>query len=346
MIRPTLSTFRRQWPAEAMGVCQADTAVANYANDAQDRLLMDPLCPDEGWWGGWVTMQFAPSVVDRAAYVITPREICRLADIAVCQNPIPLRNGFYEYLQFGAGLQPKNCHNSTCGATFAGYDRDNVCTLNQLVGTKTIRVYLSDTRDVGRRVLLQGKDQNGLTILTTDPGTGHSAAGEYLALKSPFVDSVNTYSSVTGIQKDETFGPVQFFQVDPTTGGEGALTIMEPNEASGSYRRYLITGIPNINACCGSPGTLQVTAQAKLDFIPVVNETDYLTVPNVPALLEEAQSIRFNRMDSTSGAQQAALHHQRALALLFGQLDKHLGKISTAVKVPLFGSNRLRPSFM
>lgn len=329
-----------------MGVCQADTAVTTYCNQAQDQLLMDPLCPDEGWWGGWLTMAFTGSIVNRAAYITTPREVARLTDVAVCQRPIPMHNGFYEYLEFGAGLQPKNCRNNTCGSTFAAYDRDNVPTLSPLQGTRTIRVYITDARDVGRRVLIQGKDQNRQIVLTTDPGTGRAAQGEYLPLVNPLANSVNLFSEITGLQKDETFGPVQFFQVDPATGVEEPLSAMEPRENTASYRRYLVAGIPNLNLCCLTPGSpLQLTAQARIDFVPVLNETDYLTVPNVPALIEESQSIRFNRMDSTTAAQQAALHHQRALALLFGQLDKYLGKISTAVKVPLFGTNRLRPSF-
>ena len=306
---------------------------------------MDPLCPDEGWWGGWVTMAFTAAILNRAAYITTPREVARLTDVAVCGRPIPMHNGFYEYLEFGSGLQPKPCRNNTCGSTFAAYDRDNVATLSPLLGTRTIRVYLTDGRDVGRRVLLQGKDQNGLVILTTDPGTGRAASGEYLKLASPFTDSVNLFSDISGLQKDETFGPAQLFQVDPATAVEEPLSVIEPREGTASYRRYLVSGIPGINLCCLSPGTLKLTAQARLDFVPVLNETDFLTIPNVPALLEESMSIRYNRMDSTTAAQQAALHHQRALALLFGQLDKFLGKVSTAVKVPLFGSNRLRPSF-
>ena len=120
---------------------------------------------------------------------------------------------------------------------------------------------------------------------------------------------------------------------------------MEPNESTANYRRYLVAGIPNLSVCCQSGATLQVSAQARLDFVPVVNETDYLTIPNVPALIEESLSLHYSRQDSTLAAQQSGIHHQRALALLMGQLDKYTGKVSTAVRVPIFGGNRLRPSF-
>lgn len=343
MNRPTLSQFRAQFPTEAMGVCQADPMVRTYCNDAQERLLLDPLCPDEGWWGGWITMALNVLANGTHAYVTLPREIARLIVVAVCQQPIRIRNGFYEYLQFGTGLQPKTCRNTTCGQTFQAYERDNVHTLADLLPTpQKIRVYPSDARDIGKRILIQGKDQNGQVVLTTDPNSGRSAPGEYLVLASPFVDSVNQFSgTIEGIQKDETFGPVQITQVNPGTLVENSLSSMQPSEGQANYRRYLISGIPNINVCCNTSGVLQIGAQGRLDFIPVENENDYLTIPCVPALIEESMSIRFSRMDSPAAAQQSQLHHARSLALLNGQLDTYLGKVNTAVKVPIFGSQRL-----
>jgi hypothetical protein len=344
MMRPCLSNFRAQWFSEATGICQSDPQVVAYCNESQERLLMDPMAPSEGWWGGSATMNFTASITNGAAYVVTPREIGRLTDVAVCGRPIPIRNGFFEYLRFGRGLEPKACRSGACGSSLQAYERDNVVTFSPLLSTpQQIRVYPTDVRDTALRVLIQGKDQNKQIILTTDAGTGQSAPGEYLQLAFPFSTSVNQFSTITGIQKDATWGPLQFFQVDPVTGAELPLSTMDPNEGVASYRRYLINGIPSNNLCCTSPGTpLQLTAQGRLDFIPVANETDYLTIPNVPALLEEAQACRFRRMESANAAQQAIAHHMAALALLCGQLDSYEGKVNTAISVPIFGSRRLR----
>lgn len=330
-----------------MGICRADPKVRDYANQAQERLMMDPMAPDEGWAFGWVTMALTVLVQSGAAYVTVPREICRLIVEAVCQRPIHIRNGFYEYLQWGAGLQPKTCA-PTCRSTFQAYERDNVTTLGTMLATpQIIRAYLSDPRDAGKRVLVQGNDQNNMTVLTTDPGSAKSAPGEYMVLKSPFVDSVNHFlGNLTGLMKDETFGPVSFFQVDPSTAVETSLSTLEPTEGTGWYRRYLIAGIPQLqNPCCNTTGSLQITAQGRLDFIPVANENDYLLIQNLPALNEECKCIRFNNMDSSGAVQQAALHHGQALGLLNGQLDAVYGKVNTAVKVPIFGSQPMRASF-
>lgn len=344
MYRPTLSTFRAQFPAEAMGVCIVDPAVANYCNEAQERLLMDPLAPDEGWWGTSATMAFSAVAVNGSLYITTPREVGRLIVMGVCQDPIRIRNGFYEYLKFGSGLKPKTCQGQGCGQAFEAYERDNVFTLHDLNPTppKTIRIYLTDARDNGLRVLLQGKDANGKIVTTDDPGTGTTGLGEYIELKNPFADSLNLYTQITGIQKDETYGQIQFFQVDPATGAEVELSLMDPKEASANYRRYLVNGIPNVSSCCANNGSIQITAQARLDFIPVTNETDYLTLPNVPALIEESQSIRHSRVETANSIESSNLHHARALSLLNGQLDAYLGKTNVAVSVPIFGSQRMR----
>ena len=306
---------------------------------------MDPMCPDEGWFGGNATLAVNGSVSgNNALYVVTPREVGRLILMDVCRQPIRIRNAFWEYLEFGPGLQPKTCTGLGCNSQFQAYERDNVVTFAPLLSTpQKIRIFPTDARDTALRVLLQGRDQNGQVITNTDPGTGLTAPGEYLQLAFPFVTSVNQFSTITGIQKDQTYGQLQFFQVDPTSGAENSLSTMDPNEGVADYRRYLINGIPNVNLCCQSPaGVVQISAQARLDFIPVQNETDYLLIQNVPALVEESQSIRLSRMDSQAAQQNSLVHHARALALLNGQLDAKLGKINTAVRMPLFGSNRMR----
>lgn len=342
MQRATLSRFRAQWPAEAMGICQSDPQVANYCNDAIERLLMDPLTPETGWYGTSVVVVLTGVVSNGSVYVTTPREIARLTDIAVCQHPIPVRNGWYEYLRFGTGLEPKTCQAAGCGSQFSAYERPNVYTFSDLVGTKTIRIYPSDARDSGKRVLVQGKDANGQVVLTTNPGSALTAPGEYVVIQFPFVDTANTYTRIDGLQKDESYGQIQFTQVDPVTLVESPLSTMEPTEGTALYRRYLINGIPSTNLCCTGSPTVQISAQARLDFIPVANETDYLLIPNVPALVEECRSIRFSRIDTPAAAQQTIISHQRAIALLNGMLDTYVGKTNVAVRVPIFGSRPLQ----
>lgn len=357
MIRPTFAMLRSSSFPRALGLCATDFSdIRDGANECQERLIIDPLAPDEGWVGGWARFAFTVQPTGSPNgyfYLTTPRNVVRLIGIDICSIPIKLRNGFFEFLEFGIGLQPRAnaCGNGlfsgqTCQCRTAGdsFDRDNVATLADLAGTpQFIRMFPSNSGDIRKRVLVQGKDQNDQVVYGVDPLTGQAAEGEYVALTQPFAQTVNQFAIITGLSKEATLGPVQFQQVDASTGTSLPLTTMEPSETTAAYRRYLLTGLPR--NCCNTPaGTVTVTAQAKLDFIPIVNDSDYLSIPNIPALIEEGYSLRYSRIDSQVSASLEQKHHAKALSLLNGQLDHVEGKVNVAITVPLFGSDRLRPS--
>ena len=311
-------------------------------NEAQERLIMDPLAPDEGWYGGWAHMRFNVTVTNHTGKITTPREVARIIVLDICNRPRFIRNGFYEYLQFGTGLQPKPC-NTACCATQQVFERDNVPTLTDFPTTSPqfIRLFPTNSADVGKRVVIQGTDKNGITVLGTDPQTGLAIPGETVTLQFPFSTSVNEYQSITGLLKDETNGPVQIFTVDPVSLAQNLLSSMETNETSASYRQYLLNGLPT--HCCSQPlGAVQVDAQCRLDFIPVESDTDPLIIQNVSAITEEAQSLRYSRFDSPQAPALEQKHHAKAIALLNGQLDLYLGKVNTAISVPIFGSQPLK----
>lgn len=345
MRRPTLQMAIAAGIGKPVGLCAEDiSGNAAVTNLAQEQLIIDPLAPEEGWWGGWVKMVFNVQTVSGAAYIVTPADIARAIDMDVCQHPIRIRNGFYEYLEFGPGLHPRGCRPQKCGPnTMQAFERDSVVTLNDFAGSpQLLRVFISDNADLGKRIVFQGPDQNGVTILGTDTQTQAAILGETVTLTLPFATSLNQFSSLTGILKEPTNGPVQVFMVDPNTGVSALLSSMEPNETTALYRRYLVDGLAC--KCCNTPsGIIQVSAQCKLDFVPVVSPSDYLVIPNIPALIEQVQSIRYSKMDSAQAPNLEAKHHARALALLNGQLDHFLGKVNTAVRAPIFGSDRLRP---
>lgn len=352
MMRLTLGMVQSSSFPGSIGICASDiSTVAAAVNECQERLLIDPMAPDGGWWGGWARMVFNVSVGgDRYAYIVTPADIARVIVMDVCDKPVQIRNGFYEFLQFGIGLQPKptacvigsNSQSCNLHSTMQAYERDNTVTLtDQTVSPATIRIYPTNSADLGRRILVQGTDQNGQVIYGVDTVTKAAILGEYVTITLPYADTVNQFTKLTGLLKDQTVGDIQIFQVDPTTGTQTEISSMSPNEITAQYRKYLLNGLPT-RCCTTGCGTVQITAQVKFDFVPVQSASDYLLIQNLPALIEEGQSIRYSRMDSPKAAELEMKHHARALALMNGQLDHYFGKTQTAINVPIFGSNRLR----
>ena len=346
MNRPRFLDFRNQVAAYAqsvgspLGVCVGNIpALTGLVNIATERLISDPLAPDEGFWGSWGKFVF--NVSQSNPYFVAPREVARAIVTDVNSCPVKIQNEFYEFLDFGRGLQPKPCQSSSCDGFVQAYDRNTVATLGTLnSGPQTIRIFPTDARDVGKTVIVQGPDQNGNTVTSTDPITNATITGEVVPLQFPFSNTVNQFTgALTGLQKDFTFGSVTIQQVNPTTGASSSLSSMEPTETTASYRRYLVNNLPCQGPITGTP--IQVTAMCKLEYVPIASDSDYLGIPCVPALLAETECLRYENMDTLKAQQLAIAKHNKALSLLFGQLDHYLGKERPAVEVNLFSPRKM-----
>lgn len=335
-MRSTLRDARLSRIPGAIGACRDDIAtLVSTINEAQQRLIADELQPDEGWWGTWAIMLFNLSQDD--PYFTTPRGVARVTATNLCKKPVLLRNQFYEYMDFGNGIRPLGCCSTAC-ENLGAWDRGQVTTFFDIdPPNKILRMFLTDESDVGKRVFISGKDAFDNIVYSQD-GLNR-VAGEFVELVSPFADTTNEWTVLSGIQKDITNGPVQFFEVDTVTGDDRLILQMEPGETIAAYRRYFVNGLPQ--NCCGDSTNIQVSALVKLDFVPVAVDTDYLIIGNLAALKEECMAIRMSEFDSTDGKKMAAVHHANALRLLAGELDLYVGKEKVSITVPLFGSNPL-----
>jgi len=344
--RPTFSTALNSDLPRVLGLCAQDRSkVARYVNRSQEELITDPMAPEEGWHGGYVHMLFNVPVNNLTATLTTPREIARVDVLDICTRPRFIRNGFYEYLMFGTGHKPQPC-NPACGNIAQAFERDNVPTLTDFPTSvpQQIRIYPSNAADAGKIVQVQGTDQNGNVVYSIDNITGQAIIGEQVILKLPFSMALFSYQNITGLLKDPTVGPVTIFTVDPHSGQQTQLSAMEPGETTAAYRRYLLNGLPC--SCCpqSSPsGIVQIDAQCKLDFVPVVNDSDYLTIQSVPALIAQCQSIKWSTIDAPQALQKEAYFHKKAISILCGQIDHFEGKTKTAIGLKIFGSDRIRP---
>lgn len=334
-----LKDLRQSRIPGAVGKCASDqNELIQIANEAQERLIYAG--GETGWWGSWFKTVFT---VDTVAdpFITLPRSIARIINLDVCRRPVRIQNEFYEFLEAGIGLQPPaSCSLQECPVTET-FDRGMFPTFSDMTPNKRLRFYITDAADVGRRVLVQGTDQNGTTIRSLD-GVDQ-VTGIYVALTTPFADTPFNLNTLTGLQKDFTIGEVQVFEVDTTTGTQRRILTMEPSEEVAGYRRYYLNGLPR-NCCNPTPPevtTVQVTAMAKLAIIPVAVDTDYFVIQNLTALKEECQAVRFGEMDEPFAIAQAGVRHKKAINLLNGELRHHLGKEMPAINFAPFGTAKL-----
>lgn len=276
-----------------------------------------------------------------------PARYARIINMAVCRMGVRIQNEFYEVLEAGIGLQPGTNCSDWCGAV-EGFERGVWPTQIDLTSTnQKLRVYYTDPSDIGKRLLIQGLDSSGNIIRSVD-GSNH-VIGEYLTLSTPFTDSIDVITQITGIQKDVTIGDVLLYQVDQTTGATVLLSRYLANETNPAYRRYFINRTPctccNVPCTCTPqtvvPGSVNVTALAKLEYFPVSQDTDNLIIGNIPALKEECMSIRYSEMDVQNSLALTDNHHKRAVRLLQQELDHYLGKQYPSINVAPFGTASL-----
>lgn len=342
MARLRLYDCRNSRLPEVIGLCTANThGLAGFVNAAQRRLIYCKEAGDESWWGTWAEVSF-PGLSRTTPYITLPREIARIEKIMVCRHTIPVQNQFYEYLDFGNGRMPHTCGGDFC--QMQALTRNNAVTFRDLSSPpQIIRIYPTDIADVNanRRVMVQGTDSSNNVVYTQD-GL-NQVTGEFVTITSPFVDTTFQFNTLTGFQKDVTSGPIQIFQVNPTTGEEIMLMTMSPSERVSGYRRYYLHNLPR-NCCDGLAmgSAFSVTAIVKLDLIPVVSDTDYLLLHNLEAITEECISVRMSEMDNLDAQKLAAVHHINAVRLLNSEIAHYLGKQSPAVNFAPFGSAHLR----
>jgi len=335
-MRITLADVRQSRLPRAIGLCAGDTpGISAAVNEAQQRLI--DAGGETGWWNGWVKVVFPITVAD--PYITLPRQFSRIINMAVCNWPVRIHNEFYELLPDGIGLMPDPGLPCWAGVV-AGYERGTFPTMVDLPGESYLRTYVTDTRDVGARMLITGLDTNGMQIYTQD--VKDNTNGFYITFASPFADSLFPVTAIQYVQKDITFGEVYLYAVDVTTGVQTLLSKYGPTETNPSYRRYYITQTPP--SCCPSSGTtsVAVTALAKLEYVPAYVDSDQLVITNIPALILECQAIRYEGMDVPNAAGMAAQYHKKAIAQLQNELRHYLGEQEPAVNVDRFGSAKLR----
>jgi hypothetical protein len=338
--RLNLYQLRKSRFPRVLGLCQDNIPeIAYYANSIQETLLFDKAAGDESWNGTWAEVFF--NVSRSQPFITLPREIARIEYADVCNKPIELNNQFVEYLRFGNGRMVKDgCGSRRWGHhSTAGYERNNAILFTELTNTpQLIRAYINNAQDVGKRAIISGLDSNNKEIYSQDNLV--IVQGQFMAFESPFVTWTLPFNKITGISKDTTAGEIEFYQVDPATGEEVLILTMQPSETIASYRRYYFNNLPC--SCCPVPGssegTVQISAIAKLQPVPVTTDVDYLVLTSREAFIAEAQSLRLQEADTASAQQMAAIHHQRAIRLLISECSHYHGIQNPAVGFYPFGS--------
>lgn len=310
-MRLTLANLKAGRTPHVLGVCADDPRLVQWLNEAQERLMN---CGR--WWG----------TVQRALFCVTdncltwPREVATIEAAAVCDEPVPIRNMWYEFRSFGNVYTPGEWRLSGCAVELV--DHGMSCTVSDISGTgKKVIAYATNPDDEGKRILVQGRDENGNWIRTEDSGS--VVDGEYITLSVTGTVSTHYFDGgITGIQKDPTDYEVLLYQYD--TSVERLLGRFQPDEVNPMYRRSYVTGA---TSCCGCD-YLKIEAIVTLQHVPVSGDLDWFILQNETALKLGALAVKLEEIGET---QRAEVEMKKAIRELQRQLDKMTGQKYTVV---------------
>lgn len=326
--RITLGDVRSSRLPKTINLPPNDSRVVEFVNEAVERLLAK---------GKWVGTYQKYQICTYSGCLTWPRQFETIESVAVCDFPIPVRNEWFEFNEMGYGLRVE-----TDGVGTQMYDRGMACTFEDIHGTdKKIKVYCDIDESPTPDILLQGYNEDGNWIRTLV--SGDYIDGEYVTPTPTGALTVNKFTSLTGVQKPVTDGMIRLYEYNTTDTTQRAIAFYEPDETRPVYRRSLISGLSNRGSCQSNADATcnkkTVMVIAKMAFIPVRLDTDWLLISSIPALKAMCQALR---KEENNLWDEAKKYEANAVAILDEQLNAFLGDSEiVAVRMPhpsIYGS--------
>jgi len=301
------------------------------------------------WWGTTQLVQFC---LGESGCLVLPRQTALIEAANLGAGHVNMRNQWYEFIKPHSACEGTNCSQENCGCGCGAVnisDMGLVSSFSTTTGSnKKLRIYPSQIVDVGKKIIFQGNDSNGIWVRTEIDGVIQD--GEEVTLALPFVDTDTTWGpgAPVAVIKEVTDYRVLVYSVDPDDN-ESQLAIYEPTETEPAYRRVKLTG-----RGCGSQCSDSLWAIVSLDHIPIVGGSDWLLFSSVEVYRLGMMSVKAREDGNTVQADALFFGHDRnsknargglrhsdglaALPLLRAELRKMTGDL-TSINIQTTNTN-------
>lgn len=321
MTKLTVGTIKTNGIPAYLSMCPDDPRLIQWLNQAREQLINRAV---GGWWGQTVSAKFCYD----DGCIVWPREVGFIHAVSVCGVPIPVRNGWWQYIQNLNHVENCECRCGCNEGPSLGFDETMVPTQSPIKGTgKSIRVYPSDVADAGKKMIFQGYDKNNIWVRTTIGGV--VSDGEQVTLALPYVDTVTEWypGSPTGVIRDATSYRVLVYEHNIVLDTDRLIATYQPDETLPSYRRSILPGLSRITCApvgCDCDERPTVQAIVKLAYAPVSVDNDWV-YPGNPLAIQYAMMGR--KRDSENDDAGAEIMLQKALRELQVELRANTGDI-------------------
>lgn len=277
------------------GCCNSSQFFADQVNTVTRRLMRR---------GSWWKTEALMKICFTGCRIVWPRQVGTVEGMRGCRGGhVDLKNSWWRV----AGYMPGGC----CGGdTFQGssvmYD-DGTSPCQQEIADNTgkyIRLHIVKATDVGKTAKLFGF-QHGNQPLQELDANGVWQMGITLTAALTDIQTTVLVTKLTDIVFDRTEGRKWLYQVHPTSGALMNVGMYEPGETNPSYR---VSKIQNVAAMGGYKDEYdrcirQVEALVKLEFVPAVNDNDFVMLDNRDALELGIEGLRAERAGDDVTAQ-------------------------------------------
>jgi hypothetical protein len=321
----TFAEFKASTAADIAGVCATSAQFMARTNEAVERLMT------RGDWSGTLT---PIHTCVRQGCVVWPRYVGAVRKINVCNYPIPIRNLWYDFLEY----KNRSMWGGWCGAEARMIGQQQASAFSDIYGDgRFVRAYVTARADIGKTIRIFGEDNNG-QVLRTKNNDGTYSDGILLTFAAPFVSTTDYVRRIDRVIKDVTQGDVRLYAYNPTTDILEDLALYSPGETVPTYSKYQLHARtwPNSTApsqqgtCCP---TMSVVALIKQRFIPVVGDTDLVQIDCKAAIKLMIQAIRY---EENADRATARGFEQDAIRELNLQLRDDFPEDQTTIEVDAF----------
>lgn len=317
--------------SRVLGVCEDSPKVAQYLNEAEQRILNRSDKPT----GSLVRLRTCAGENNCVSW---SRQIQTIEAFAICNTPITIRPGEWEFIGYpsGNGIRDEDSPGTML------IDRGTSCAFDDVIATdaapRRIAAIAANVADVGKKIVLRYYNSSGQKVYSSIDGIVQE--GQELTLVSPLAvfpanAAVTSANVATGglyhVVKEVTEYPVYLYEYDPTAVVDpDSITKMlaqyEPSEEVPIYRRSFVPGLSTWAACSGGnedcTSNKAITALVKLQHVPVVVDNDPLVIGNIAALKLMVMAIM---REEANRNEESAILEAKAKAEIDGELSSYLG---------------------
>jgi hypothetical protein len=318
------------------GVAVASPAFVDLTNESQRRLLRR---------GNFEGLEQVIRICTSGCYIVWPKYVktplaVRFCDHRHSQTPPMMQNNWYSFM--GAHTGGFYGYHGTTGAygqhnfpsEIVVEDAGTVPMQNDIDDTtgKQIRYQVVQANDLGKTITLYGKQYGAQPLQEQVNGIWNN--GVTLTAATPYASTTQLVTKIESVTRQATQGMAYLFEYDPTTTALRNLSTYEPNETNPRYRRSRIHNFPHGKLDANGIQWRQVEALVKLEFIPVVNDRDFLLIDNFDAIKFMIQAIKFEEANDDTNAEVKITKAIRELN--FESRDKNPDN-QTAIRVSVSG---------